>query len=64
MATENDRLRRSIETTSSFRGQWFDVPDHISVLLDASVTAEKSHPADTGNALADPFVLVFVRFVH
>lgn len=49
--------------TSRLWGQRFDIPDHIGVLLNASVTAKEPHPADTGNALADPFVLVLVRLI-
>lgn len=49
--------------TSRLWWQRFDIPDHIRVLLNASVTAKETHPADTGNALADPFVLVLVRLV-
>ncbi len=41
-----------------------DVPNHIGVLLDASIAAEKPHPAHADDALADPLVVVLVRFVH
>lgn len=45
------------------RRQRLHVPDHIRILLNTAITAEKAHATYTGNALANPFVLVLIRFV-
>ena len=39
------------------------VPDTVRIFHDASVTREETHSRDTGDTLADPFVLVFICLV-
>lgn len=56
-------LRSSLYSLRGFGWQWLNVPDHIGVFLNASVAAEESHPADAGNAFADPFILVLVCLI-
>ena len=46
------------------RNERLDVPDHLRILLDTPVTAEETHPADARDALLQPSILVFIRFVH
>lgn len=41
-----------------------NVPDLISVLVDAAVAAEESHPGNARDGLGDPFFLVLVRCIH
>jgi hypothetical protein len=44
--------------------QGFDVPDPVSVLVDAAITAEEAHTSDTGDTLGKPCILVLVRGVN
>lgn len=44
--------------------QWFHVPDHVRIFLDATITAKKAHPADADNTFGDPFLLILVCLIH
>jgi hypothetical protein len=46
------------------RHQWFNIPDHLRVLVDAPVTREEAHTSNTGDALRDPFLLVLVSLIN
>lgn len=41
-----------------------DVPNHIRVLIDATITAEEAHASHRDDRLLDPLLLVLVRLVH
>jgi hypothetical protein len=43
--------------------QRLDVPDGVSILIDAPIAAEEAHASNTGDALGNPLVLVLVRSV-
>ena len=62
----NPRPRTRIKSlpVPLLRNERLDVPDHVRVLLDTPVTAEEAHPADAGDALFEPGILVLVRLVH
>lgn len=46
------------------RVHWLYVPDHVRILLDTAITAEKSHAAHADNRLGDPLIVVLVRLIH
>lgn len=47
-----------------FDDKRLDVPDTLSILVDATIRAEESHASYATDALADPLVLVAVLGVH
>ena len=49
---------------SSLWRQRLHIPDALSILHDAAIAAEESHPRHALNALAYPLVLILVRLVH
>ncbi len=52
------------KTYSLLNLERLQIPDHISVLLDAPVAAEEAHSSHTSNALLEPSILVLVRFIN
>jgi hypothetical protein len=43
--------------------QWLNVPNHLGVLINASVAGEETHPGHACDALCDPLLLVPVRLI-
>ena len=57
-----DRLLRSIHRITLW-WQRLNIPDHVRIFLNATITAEEAHSADTRDTLCDPLVLVLVGFI-
>ena len=43
--------------------QWLDVPDTVSVFVNATVTAEEAHASNARDALGEPCILVLVCLI-
>lgn len=43
--------------------QWLNVPNSLSILVDATITAEETHSGNTLDTLANPLILVLVCLV-
>jgi hypothetical protein len=44
--------------------QGFDIPDTLCIFLNATITAEETHPSHTRDALADPTILVLECLIN
>lgn len=53
-------IRRCV---AALRNKRLDVPDHLGVFIDTSVTAEEAHACNGGDGLGSPFILVLVGLV-
>ena len=40
------------------------IPNHIRILLNASITTKEPHPRHTSNAFANPLILIAIRLIH
>lgn len=47
-----------------FRWQRLDVPDHLSIFVDATVAGEETHSGNRSDRLGQPLLLVLVRFIN
>lgn len=44
--------------------QRLDIPNTLRILLDASITAEETHPRNAGDAFTDPAILILERLIN
>jgi hypothetical protein len=51
-------------SATSLRSQRLNIPDTLSILIDATITAEEAHASNTHDALRNPFILILVRNIH
>lgn len=52
------------QRSTLLRRQRFHIPNHIRILLNAPITAEKPHATNTSDAFTDPLILILVRLIH
>ena len=50
--------------TLRFWNQRLNIPDTFRIFLNTPVATEEAHAAHTGNALREPFVLIFICLIH
>ena len=51
-------------SSAFLRRQRLHIPDHLSILLNASITTKKPHPAHALNTFTNPLLLIAIRLVN